>query len=102
MNMLDKILAGLGLQSIDTAAKEHAELGRLRFCTDSDEQYLATLHQAVLIAQCGGTTDEKLEALLSLGACEMMTPATEQALHGVGIDTRPWREVEAERKAGRL
>lgn len=99
MSMLDKVMAALGYQAIDTATKERAELDRLRFCTASDEQYLATLHQAVLIALMGGTTDEKLEALLSLGACEMMLPATEEALHRAGIDTRPWREVEAEWRA---
>lgn len=99
MNILDKILTAFGLQYIDTAAKEHAELDRLRFCTDSDEQYMAHLHQAVLIAQCGGITDEKLEALLHLGTTKMMLPMTEQALHAVGIDTRPWRELEAEWRA---
>lgn len=97
--MLGKILAALGLQAIDTAAKEAKELDRLRFCTESDEQYLAALRQAVIIAQCGGITDEKLEALLHLGVTGMMLPGTEEALHGVGIDTRPWREVEAEWKA---
>lgn len=101
MSMLDKVLTAFGLQAIHTAAKERAELDRLRSCTDSDEQYLATLHQAVLIAQCGGITDEKLEALMHLGTTGMMLPGTEKALHGVGIDTRPWREVEAEWKAGR-
>lgn len=100
MSILDKVLAALGLQAIETATKEHAELDRLRFCTDSDEQYLATLHQAVLIAQCGGIADEKLEALMHLGVTGMMLPGTEQALHGVGIDTRPWREVEAEWRKG--
>lgn len=100
MSVLDKVLAAFGLQAIDTATKERAELDRLRFCTDSDEQYLATLHQAVLIAQMGGVTDEKLEALLHLGAVGMMLPGTEQALHQVGVDTRPWRVVEAEWRAG--
>jgi hypothetical protein len=99
MSMLDKILAGLGLQSINTATKERTELDQLRFCTDSDEQYLAALHQAVLIAQCGGITDEKLEALLHYGTWGMMSPGAEKALHSAGIDTRPWREVEEEWKA---
>ena len=94
--MLDKVLAALGLQAIDTAAKEAKELDRLRLCTDSDEQYVAALRQAVIIAQCCGITDEKLEALLHLGTTGMMLPGIEQALHDVGIDTRPWREVEAE------
>lgn len=101
MSMLEKILTAFGLQFIDTAAKEHAELDRLRLCTESDEQYLTALHQAVLIAQCGGITDEKLEALMHLGTTGMMLPGTEEALHAVGIDTRPWREVESEWRAGR-
>lgn len=95
MSMLDKALAAFGLQRTETTA-ERKELDRLRFCTDTDEQYLAALHQAVLIAQMGGTTDEKLEALMHLGTVGMMLPMTEQALHRVGIDTRPWGEVEAE------
>jgi hypothetical protein len=101
VNIVEKILTAFGLQYIDTAAKEHAELDRLRLCTNSDEQYLATLHQAVLIAQCGGITDEKLEALLALGATGVMLPGTEEALHKAGIDTRPWAVVSEEWKAGR-
>lgn len=100
MSVLDRVLATFGLQAIETAVKERKELDRLRLCTTSDERYLATLHQAVLIAQCGGITDEKLEALMHLGTTGMMLPGTEEALHGVGIDTRPWHEVEAEWRKG--
>lgn len=96
--MIHRILAALGLQLAEPS-KERDLLNRLAACTTNDEQYLATLHQAVLIAQMGGTTDEKLEALLALGATEMMMPYTERALNDVGIDTRPWAMVQQEQEA---
>lgn len=100
MSMLTTILSAFGLQLAETT-EERKVLDRLAYCTANHEEYMRALQQAVIIAQAGGTTDEKLEAMLHLGAVEMMTPSTEQALHSVGIDTRPWAVVSEEWKAGR-
>lgn len=90
MSVLDVVLAAFGLQRAETS-EERKELDRLAYCTASRAEYLLRLHQAVLIAQAGGISDEKLEALLHLGVVGTITPPIEEALRAVEIDPRPCR-----------
>lgn len=98
--MIRRLLAAVGLRPIEEPEEEQL-LGDLAHCTADHDAYLAALRQAVEIAKLGGIDDGKLEALVALGTWRMMSPATEERLRAAGIDTRPWRVVEAEWKAGR-
>lgn len=77
----------IGRYRTSLAVEVDIRVTKLMAVSPSADEALLRLDQAVLIAQCGGISTEKLEALLHYGVWESMQLGVVRHLEDVGIST---------------